>query len=193
MKVHKINYNRLMGLFSFLYIAATVAGVYLNNIYFVKHLGTGLSPISILVDAIPLMAVLPVLLACLGVLKVDVRLPFMFFSLILVSFGLLQILFLVSSMGSDLSVYYIINIISVLLHMAAAVVLVLVMIGKAEDNVGVTCAWGALAITLMLFLTSLNIYDRESIIYVSLFPQLASCFSALLLNCMFFSMRREEQ
>ncbi len=193
MKTHIINYNRLIAVCSILYIAATVTGIILNNSYLMKNLGIGLSPINMLANAIPLMAVLPILMNAAGILKLDERLPFLFFSLILVSFGLIQILSLAFSLGTEISVFYIIQIVAILLQMAAAVVLVLVIIGKCQDGPGVTCAWGTLAITAVLFMTSFSIYDRESILYVSLFPQLASCFCALLYVCMFFRLRGREE
>lgn len=189
MKERKINYNRLMAVLCVCYILATVVGVVLNNMYYMNHLGKGLSPVNILIDAIPLLAVLPILMNAMNLLQVDERLPFLFFSLILVSFGLVQILFVIASLGSAISVYYIIDIISILLHMIAAVVVVLVIIGKAQDNLGVTCAFGAIGITVVLFITSLSIYDKEGVLYISFFPQLASCFSALLLVEIFFKLR----
>lgn len=193
MRENKINFDKLISLVCIIYIASTVAGVVLTNSYYVLHLGKGISPINILMEAVPMMAVLAILLRSLNILQMDDRLPVLFYSLILVSFGLLQIFFLVATLGAELSVYYIINIVSILLHMVAAVVMVLVLIGKASDNMGVICAWGAFGITLVLFMTGFSIYDKEEIFHVSLFPQVAACASALLLILLFFKNRKAEE
>lgn len=192
MKEKKLNFNKLITLVCIIYIVATVAGVVLTNGYYIQHLGKGVSPINILMEAVPMMAVLAILLRSVNILQMDERLPVLFYSLILVSFGLLQIFFLIATLGAGLSVYYIINIVSILLHIVAAVVMVLVLIGKASDNLGVVCAWGALGITLVLFMTGFSIYDKEKIFYVSLFPQVAACASALLLILLFFKNRKPE-
>lgn len=193
MKAHKINYDRLTAFFSFLYIAATVIGVVLTNKYYIQNLGTGISPLTILIDAIPLMACLPILLKNLKLLQVDERLPIMFFSLILISFSLIQILNVLMSLGSDVSVYYIIDIIQMVLHVAAAVFMILAIIGRDVTGVGKTCAWGGFGITVALFLTSLSLYDQEGIIHITLFPQIASCASAVLMAVLFMKIEKAKE
>lgn len=193
MKIRKINFDRLITLICLLYIAATVIGVVLTNKYYIENLGTGISPINILIEAIPLMACLAVLLKSMNLLQMDERLPILFYSLILISFSMIQAVFILASVGKNASLYYIIDIIQLLLHVAAAVFLILTIIGKDMSGIGKTCSWGALGITIALFLTAFSLYDSEQILHITLFPQIASCASALLVAVIFIKLGRSEE
>ncbi|MDO4616992.1 MAG: hypothetical protein Q4B03_05995 [Lachnospiraceae bacterium] len=192
MKERKINYLRMLTVISILYIAATLVGEFLNNRYMEQYQGSSLTSASILMNTIPVLAAFLVFLSASGILRIDERLPYMFYSLISVSFGLIQVLYIVFSLGGEISVYYIINVVSILFQMAAAVVMILLIIGKSDDHLGVSYAWTSLVITVILFMTSLSIYDTESILYISLFPQIASVCSTLMLLAMFYRLRENE-
>lgn len=183
----------LTGILCVLFIIFTVAGLITTNTYYKANLGQGISPISVMIQVISVIAIIPLMLNQLGMLKVDERLPILFFALIFTSYSLIQAFIVYVSTGGALTVYDIINVAQILLHMVAAIFMILFVIGKTQESAGLGCSWGALGISLVLFVGAIYIYDKESLIHIVLFQLLASCVSALLMATLFMKLRDQAE